>query len=132
RQGAGELVAGLETGHRTGEPGDEQHDEERAVADGERLLEGAGEIDAPLREPAQHVDQEEREAARVVRGAEAPTRDQPHGAERERSNVSHVLYLGEPWQFRPPPERENRAPRKPLRANCWPGTGARRATCRGA
>src|SRR2546426_7575693 len=42
-----------------------------------------------LREPAQHVDQEEREAARVVRGAEAPTRDQPHGAERERRTVSH-------------------------------------------
>src|SRR2546429_1749502 len=46
---------------RTGEPGDEQHDEERAVADGERLLEGAGEIDAPLRKPAQHVDQERSE-----------------------------------------------------------------------
>src|SRR5207245_10624928 len=92
----------LATGDRTGAPGDGQNGEERAVADGGRLLEGAGEIDAPRRGPAQHVDQEEREAARVVCGAEAPTRDQPHGAERERRTVSHVLYLGEPWHVRLP------------------------------
>src|SRR5207245_7790486 len=123
---------GLEARGGAGEPGDQQHDEERAVADGERLLDGAGEVDAPLREPAQHVDEEEGEPARVVRRAEAPTRDQPHRAERELRTVSHGLYLGYPWQFRPPPERENRAPRNHLRANCWRGTGARRATCRGA
>src|SRR3989475_7781342 len=88
--------------HGTREPGDQQHDEQRAVAHGGRLVERAGDPDAPLREPAEHVGDEEGEAAGVIGRAEAPAGDQPQGAQRERRTVAHGLYLGYPWPVRLP------------------------------
>src|SRR2546422_9880749 len=77
RHGARELVARLEARHRSREPRHEQHDEEGAVADGHRLPEGERQIDAPLGEPAAHVEDEVGEAAGVAGGAETPSPDHP-------------------------------------------------------
>src|SRR5205807_6417063 len=73
---AGELVAGLEARDGARERGHEQHDEQRAVAHRDRLLECARHPDAPLGEPAEQVDHEEAEPPHVVERAEARARDQ--------------------------------------------------------
>src|SRR5881628_2966877 len=96
------------------------------------MLDGAGNVDAPLREPAEQIDEQEGEAARVVSRAEAPTRDQPHRAERERRPVCHALYLVYPWPVRLPPAPVSLRAHKRLPASCCSGGRAPPATCRGA
>src|SRR5439155_26984839 len=108
RIGAGELIAGLEGGHAPREAGDQEDDKQRAVADGDGLLEGAGEIGAPLAEAAEHVGDEEGEAPGVAGGAETPAADEPsqvengghvrHGAsQRESGNSERGTARWAPW-----------------------------------
>src|SRR5439155_952518 len=63
-----------------------QNDEQRAVADVGRLREHAGEIDAPLGEPARQVDQEVSEppgvAEHVLGRAASPPPEVPHEVQR--------------------------------------------------
>src|SRR5437879_10330603 len=86
--GACEHVAGMQRLHAAREPGDQEYDEQGAVADGDGLLEGAGEIGAPLAEAAEHVGDEEGEAPGVAGGAETPTADEPSQVE----NGGHVRH----------------------------------------
>src|SRR5439155_22288958 len=106
-------------------------DEQRPVAHGGRLVERAGDPDAPLREAAEHVDDEKRKAADVIRRAEAPAGDQPQGAQRERRTVAHGLYLGYPWAVRLPPACVKLPMHRRLPASCPPGGPAPRVTSRG-
>ena len=68
RQVAAELVAGLEAGHGAGEPGNQQDDEQAAVADAHGLLERARQVDAPLGEPAKQIEHQKGETPGVTGG----------------------------------------------------------------
>src|SRR5207247_11439606 len=64
--------------------------EEGAVADAHRLPEGERQIDAPLGEPAAHVEDEVGKAAGVAGGAETPSPDQPSQVQRDLRTARHV------------------------------------------
>ncbi len=93
---AGELVRGLERGHAPGERGGEQHDEQRAVADVHRLLDGPGKPDPPFHQPAPHLEHEIRHATHVAGRAQRESADEAPDVERERALVENAVGLGEP------------------------------------